>query len=231
MTKLTVEPRSLLGKQVKTLRKNGQIPAVLYGHGIKSVNIAVDYLTFAKVYKEAGSSSLVDLVIGPDNKSIKVLIQDVTLDPLTSRYQHIDFHQVRMNEKITTEVPIVFVGEAKAVKEQGGILVKTLTKLHIECLPQDLQHQIEVDISSLENFNSFIAVKDLSLPSTWKVLDQVEEAVVGVEPPRSEEELAKLKEQVSEDVSKVEKVEGKKDEESTEETKDAAKESADKKKE
>ncbi len=232
MVQLIAEPRKLFGKKVKTLRKTGQIPGVLYGHGIKPQAISVDYLSFSKVYKEAGGSSLIDLVIG-SVKPVKVLIQEVAFDPLTNRYQHIDFHQVRMDEKITAEVPIVFIGESKAVKELGGVLVKNLNKLRLECLPQDLQHQIEVNISSLETFDSVILVKDLPLPASWKILDNLEEVIISVEPPRSEEELSKLKEEVIEDVTKVEKVEEKKEgeEAKVESVKEVTKETADKKKE
>ncbi len=212
MTELAVSSRTITGKKVKSLRQEGKIPAVVYGHNIKPISISVDYLTFAKVYRTVGGSSLIDLRLDA-NKPVKALIQEVSTDPVTGKYIHIDFHQVRMDEKITTEIPIMFIGEAKAVKELGGVLVKNLNNLRIECLPQDLQHEIVVDISPLATFDSAIQVKDLNLPKTWHILNNADELVIGVEQPRAEEVLTTAPE---EDVSKVEGVE--KVEETTEES-------------
>ncbi|MFH1867315.1 MAG: 50S ribosomal protein L25 [Patescibacteria group bacterium] len=203
MTELNLLPRTITGKKVKEVRREGNIPAVVYGHGVKPQSVMVDYITFEKVYRQVGGSTLIDLKL-ETKQPVKALIQDVAVNPLTGKYQHVDFHQVRMDEKISAEVPIVFTGEAKAVKELGGILVKNLTQLRIECLPQDLQHEITVDLSPLEDFGNSIQVLDLKVPSTWKVLNNADELVVGVEQPRVEEEVVTA--QPEEDVSKVEGV-------------------------
>ncbi|MFA4936671.1 MAG: 50S ribosomal protein L25 [Patescibacteria group bacterium] len=203
MTELSITTRTIIGKKVKTLRQDGKIPAVVYGHNVKSISVMVDYLTFAKIYRAVGGSVLIDLKLDA-NKSVKALIQDVSTHPVTGKYEHVDFHQVRMDEKITAEVPIVFTGEAKAVKELGGVLVKNLNQLRIECLPDDLRQEIVVDISLLETFANSIQVKDLNLPQTWHVLNNGDELVIGVEQPRVEEVVTVAPE---EDVSKVEGVE------------------------
>src|SRR3989339_239254 len=94
--------------KAKTLLENGKIPAVIYGHGFKNQNVSVPYLNFQKVYAQAGTSGLVDLVIG-EEKPIKVLIQDFQLDPLTSKFTHFDLHQIKMDEKIKTDIKLVFI--------------------------------------------------------------------------------------------------------------------------
>ena len=202
MLELKLTARAITGKKVRQLRQAGQIPAVVYGHGLKPTSVQVDYLTFDKIYRQVGGSSLVDLVLG-EGKPVKALIQEVALHPVTGKYDHIDFHQVRMDEKIYAEVPIMFTGESKAVKERGGILVKNINQLKIECLPQDLQHEIQVDLSPLDDFTKSIQVKDLKLPSAWHVLASADELVVGVEEPRVEEVVTAAP---VEDVSQVEGV-------------------------
>ena len=119
----------------------------------------------------------------------KVLINDIQRHPLSGQIIHIDFYKVKMTEKLTTDIPLVFVGESKAVKELGGILVKTLDHVKVECLPQDLVHELTVDLSSINTFDDAIHVSDLSLPSGLKVLTHGEEAIARVQPPRTEEEF------------------------------------------
>jgi large subunit ribosomal protein L25 len=214
---LKVQKRELVSRKVKDLREKNLIPAVVYGHGAKNQNVAVEYIPFEKLYREAGESSLVDLVID-NEKSVKILIQEVQADPLTGRFIHIDFRQVKMTEKITAEILLKFVGEAKAVKELGGILVKTADKIKVKCLPQDLVHEIEVDLSFLNTFEDFIHIKDLKIPAGLEVLGNPNEPVVNVIPPRSEEELKALEEKVEEKVEEVKVVaEEKKEEEAPEE--------------
>lgn len=202
---LSADVRDKQGKQVHMLRRTGQLPAVLYGHGTENKKLVLDYKQFERAYKQAGSSSLVDLVVA-GHKPVKVLIQEVQADPVSGVYLHADFHQVRMTEKIHAEVNLNFIGESKAVKEMGGILVKNLTSINVECLPQDLVHEVSVDIETLKSFNANIRVKDLKLPATITVREKGDEVVVMVQPPRSEEELKSLEEKVEEKVEEVEVV-------------------------
>jgi len=197
--------REIKGKKVKTIRSQGFIPAVVYGHEVKPANLSVKYQDFEKVFKKAGYSTLVDLEIG-DGEPRKVLIIDVQKEPVTQRILHIDFHQVKMTEKITAEVPLSFVGEAPAVEQMDGVLVKNMDSLEVSCLPADLPHEIEVDISSLVDFDSEIRVKDLKLPAGVEVGADLEEVVALVTPPRSDEELAALEEAPAEEVEAVEEV-------------------------
>ena len=142
---LQVQSRSQTGKQVARLREEGVLPAVVYGRGFDPKNISVDSHQFAKVFEAAGESTLLDLSID-QAKPVKVLIQDIQRDPLTHEFLHVDFHQVRMDEKLKAEIILKFMGEPPAVKELSGILVTTMSALPIECLPADLVHEIEVNL-------------------------------------------------------------------------------------
>ncbi|MBU0598000.1 50S ribosomal protein L25 [Patescibacteria group bacterium] len=208
---LRAELRQSVGKKVDTVRQQGKIPAVLYGREIKNVNLFLDYRTFEIIYKEVGGSSLVDLQIDKQ-KPVKVLIHDIQRDPVTNNYIHADFYQVKMTEKITAEVAISFIGESRAVKESGGIMVKNLTSAKIEALPQDLVKEIEVDITSLKTFEDIIRVKDLKFPPGITIKEKMDRVVVKVQPPRTEEELKALEEKPEEKVDDIEKIGEKKEE-------------------
>jgi len=201
MFELKVQPREEFGKKTNKQRKAGLIPAVIYGHGIKSEPLYVLKKDFLKIYKEVGESTLITLEVGGKNRN--VLIHDVAKDALDEGIIHIDFYQVRMDEKIKAEVPLNFIGESDAVKSEGGVLVKNIQEVEIEALPKDLPHHIDVDISALKTFDSRIFAKDLNIPDSVKILIQADEIVVSVIPPRSEEELAALEEKVEEKVEEV----------------------------
>ncbi len=205
---LNAKTREVTGKKVKTLREKNLIPAVIYGKEIKPKNLVLEYLPFEKVWREAGESSLVELKID-DSEPMKILIHGVQKDPVSGRFTHVDFWKVKMTEKITAEIKFKFVGESQAVKELGGILVKSLDGIKVECLPQDLVHEIEVDISSLKTFEDLIHVKDIKFPRGIKVLGNLSDVVATVSPPRSEEELKELEAKPEEKVEEVEVIEKK----------------------
>lgn len=214
---LNAVPRTAAGKANKKLRLTNTVPAVVYGHGVTNQSVAVNAIDFQKTYRQAGSSSLVDLVIG-GGAPVKVLIHAVQQHPTKTTPIHIDFYQVKMTEKLTTDIDLRFVGESTAVKESGGILIRTLDKVKVECLPGDLVPSIDVDLSALKTFEDRIHVRDIIAPKGITILDGADEVVASVTPPRSEEELASLSAKVEEDVAAVEKVEVKKKEEADEET-------------
>lgn len=214
---LTAQPRRELGKTVDRLRRQRTIPAVVYGHHVDSQNLTIDMGAFEAAYKQAGSSSLIDLVVGTGTP-VKALIHAVQRHPTTRRILHVDFYQVQMTEKLEADIELHFVGESAAVKEQGGIFVRTLDKVKVSCLPADLVPAIDVDISVLKTFEDRIHVRDLVVPTGLTILDKAEEVVASVTPPRSEAELASLSEKVEENVEgvEVEKKEKAPDEEGSE---------------
>lgn len=222
--------RIITGKAVAALRRSGKVPAVVYGQGA-AANVQIERAAFSKVYGVAGESSLIDLTVSGE-RPVKVLIAEVQRDPRTGVPLHVDFRTVSMTEKLTAEVPLVPAGEAPAVKEQGGVLVKNLTQLKVECLPQDLVHEIAVPLAALKNFGDHLLVRDLTLPPGIAVLADPDTVVFMVAAPRSEDELKKLEEKVEADVSKVEVAKKeKKAEEGEEEAAPAAKPAAKEKKE
>lgn len=209
---LNVKKREVTGKGVKNLRKQNLIPAVIYGKDVPSLNLLVEYLPFSKLYKEAGESTLIDLKVD-ETTPVKVLVQDVQRDPLTGKFAHIDFHQIKMTEKLKVDALLKFIGEAPAVKELGGTFVHSMDKVEIECLPQDLVHEIEVDISTLKTFGERIHVKDLKVSPGVKILADMNATIAAVEAPLTEEELkAELETPVAEKVDEVQVVEKEKKE-------------------
>jgi large subunit ribosomal protein L25 len=186
--RLAAKSRDTLGKQVKNVRAAGQTPVVVYGHGTDAKSLAVDTKSFTRMVLDAGSSTLIDLAID-EAKPVKVLIQDSQYDPQTGTILHADLFQVKLDEKLQTEIPLVFVGESAAVADLDGNMVTTKDAVRVEAFPQDLISEIEVDISSIATFDDKITVGDLKVPSTIEILDDLEETLVVVTPPRSEEEL------------------------------------------
>ena len=200
---LKAEKRKIIGKKVKQLRRNGKIPANLYGQGKRAQNLTLDLTTFEKVYKKAGGSALVDLTID-NQKPIKILIHEPQYDPISNMPIHVDMYKIKMNEEITTEIPLEFIGISPAVKEQEGNLIKNKDSVEVECLPGDLISHIDVDISVLKTFDDIIHVKDLNVPENIKVKDDPEETVAVVNAPISEEELKAMEEETAADEEKRE---------------------------
>ncbi len=191
--------------KIEAARKKGQIPAIMYGHKSVPQMLWVDFLTFSKVYAVAGESSIINLAIG-DKKQASVIVQDLAHDAMSNRISHIDFFEVSMNEELEAHIPLEFVNESPAVRELGGVLVKTLEEVTVSCLPKDLPHSITIDLSTLKDFSTHVQVKDLVLPSGVKVLNDELTTIVLVEAPRTEAQMAALDEKVEADVTKVEGV-------------------------
>lgn len=206
--KLKAENRDIFGKKLKFLRKEGKVPAVIYGGKKESISISVPLKEFKKTWKEAGESTVIELIMGEEKTPLNVIIKEVVIDPLNDEPIHADFYKVEMDKPITATVPIVFEGIAIAVKELGGVLVKVMHEIEIEALPKDMPSEIVVDISQLKTFEDKITVDDLDLPYQVKANAKIEEVVALVEEPRAEEEP--VKEMTIEDIE-VEK-KGKKEE-------------------
>jgi large subunit ribosomal protein L25 len=186
---LAVTSREITGKKVRTLRREGLVPAELYGHGIKNLHLSVGAKELNKVLKEAGTTTVVTLVLGGATGATKTpaLIHDVKRDYLTSEIEHIDFYQVRMDEKLTAKVPLEFVGEAPAIKAFGAVVNKSMSEIEVEALPQDLPHSFVVDLSVLDEIDKSIYVRDLVIPKGVEILVDLETAVATATPPAPEE--------------------------------------------
>ncbi len=202
---LKAKKRKILGKKNKQLRKQGYIPAVIYGHQFEALPLQVDAKEFAEVLKKAGESTLIRLEIG-EGKSHPVLIHDLTRDPVTDEILHIDFYRIKAGEEITAEIPLVFEGVSPAVKDLGGVLLTNIKSVKITALPKDLPKDIKVDVSLLKTFEDHIKISDLAVPTGVKIEGDAEEIVALVKPPRTEAEIEALQEEVQESVEEVEGV-------------------------
>lgn len=225
MFKLSAVKRETKGEKA---RKEGLLPAVVYGAGSETESLSLVYNDFIKLYDQAGESSLVDFDV--DNKDYgKILIHDVQYDPVSGRVSHVDLRRVDMNKIITAWVDLEFVNEAPAVKELGGTLVKNFESVEIECLPKDLLNHIDVDLAVLKTFDDDITVKDLKIPEGVKIIEPEAEATVAKAiPAMTEEEIKALEDEssASVDITKIESSAPKKVEAEGEESGEGKKEEA-----
>ena len=193
-------------KTPSAIRHQGLIPAVVYGKGEDSFSVAIAWNDFQKAYKAAGETTIINLLVEGGAPKM-VLIKDVQLSPDTDEYLHIDFYKIKAGEKLRVAIPLQFAGEAPAVKDFGGIVVTNKNEVEVECLPQDLPHEITVDLSNLKNIDDAIFVKDLLLGAGVEVLDNLEDSIVVITPPAAEEVEAVVSE--AEAVAAVEATEEK----------------------
>lgn len=210
---LSAKIRKQLGKKVKNLREKGILPAVLYGPKTKPVSLEIDLKEFDKLFKEAGESSLISLKVegeGKKKEDYLVLIHQIKKDPLALKPIHVDFYQPDLEKEVTVTMPIIFSGEAPAVKDLGGTLVKNISEVGVRAKPQSLPKEIVVNTESLKTFEDHILIKDLKLPEGVRILKDPEEIIALVSLPEKVEE--ELKKPIEEKVEEVEKVEEKKEE-------------------
>ncbi|MGQ9674462.1 MAG: 50S ribosomal protein L25 [Chloroflexota bacterium] len=183
---LQASKREVLGKKVRFLRRRGIIPANLYGHGVPSEALQVDARTVAEVLRHAGLTRLIDLQI-QRGRPRPVLVRSLQRNPRTGEILHVDFYQVSMREKLRLHVPVVIVGDAPALKNTDGILVRNLDTIEVEALPGDLPPTIEVDVSHLNDIGDTVTVGELRVPERVTILAHAEDPVVTIAPPMAEE--------------------------------------------
>lgn len=206
---LKARERTVLGKKVKHLRKDGQIPAHVFGNIKEVEHVSVNGHDFIKVFKQAGETGLVDLKIG-DDRVRPVMIKEVDTDPVKSEILHIGFYAVNLKEKVTVPVPIVLVGEGpESVKLGQTVVLQTLSEVEVEALPSDLIENIEVNIEVLKEIGDAITVADLNYDrSILTVLAEPEEIVVKLDDAVTDEMKALLAEQEAEQAAAAEAIEG-----------------------
>ena len=184
---LAAEHREVIGKAVHRLRKQGRLPAVVYGHGVGSANVTIDAHDFDLLRKHTGPNSLVDLTVD-GKKARPVLINQVQVHPVHRRPLHADLFLVRMTEELTVDVPLVALGESNAVEQLGGTLLHPTESVRVRALPDHLPQSIEYSIDSLVDFDAAIHVRDLVVPADVTLLTDPEEVVAKVQAPRVEVE-------------------------------------------
>jgi large subunit ribosomal protein L25 len=182
---LKAEPRNKSVK-AKHLLLESLLPAEIYGSQQENLSVQMDYQDFRKAYIVAGENTVIDLTVG-EGASRKVLVQNVDFEPVSGKMRHVDFVNVNMNKPVHANIPLDFVGTSSAVKDLGGMLMTNITEIEVKCLPGDLIHSIEVDISVLEDFNTVIHVSDLNISDKLEVLVDMERTVASVSAPAEEE--------------------------------------------
>jgi large subunit ribosomal protein L25 len=183
---LAAAPRSVTGKKVSVLRRQGILPAVLYGHGHASEPIQLDAHDFEVLRRKTARNALVDLKVG-DRRVQPVLLQGIAENPVSRKPVHVDFYVVKMTEELTVDVPIVLVGEASAVEKLGGMLMHQRDIVSVRALPGDLPVSIELDISSLVDFEATLHVSDLTVPQGVTIVTDGADPVARVTHSRGEE--------------------------------------------
>ena len=211
---LKASSRELIGKRVKFLRREGKLPAVLYGKEIGSLSISLDLRDASKALRGISSSTLV--VVDVDGKEYTTLVRERQRDVLKGNLTHIDFQAVSLTETVRASVRIILEGESPASESYGALVVSGIDALDVEALPQDLPESISVDVSSLGEIGDTLYVKDLVLPKAVNVLTDPEELLVVISAPQMEAvgEEAVEGEELFGDMAEPEVIEkGKQDEE------------------
>jgi large subunit ribosomal protein L25 len=186
---LTLDAREAQGKANKRLRRDGLVPGVVYGMGQDSTPVQVDAKTFETLYRAAGRTSVVQFRLPGTGRATSGIIKSVQRHPLSGSAIHVDYYLVNLKQEMEVDVPLTFTGEAPAVEETGGTLLHNLSSIHVKALPNDIPHEIEVNVSTLVSLDVAIHVRDLSLNRDLvTVLTDPDTLVATVVPPRVEEE-------------------------------------------
>lgn len=184
MEKIVLDVTEGVYASAKQARAADRIPMAYYGKGAKNHSFSVGYQDFRRAYEKGGQSTIVYLK-NEKGEEFPILIQDIQYEPVSDRMIHIDVIAVRMDQLITTQIPLTFTGIAPAVKDLGGVLVHSKESIEVECLPKDLIHAIEVDISSLVDFHTSLTIGDIKIPDTIKILDAEDINIITISAPRS----------------------------------------------
>lgn len=185
---LKAAKRDILGKKTRFLRRQSITPTHLFGHGIESLALQCDTAELQRLITQGGTTRLIDLKIEAEKRPRSVFIREIQRDVLNGQLLHVDFYQIKKTEKITADIPIVLLGEAPATRSKENIIYQELTQLGVECLPENLPPQIEIDLSSLEEANQAIYVRDIILDPNIAVTTDTDQLVVKVSQVAMEKE-------------------------------------------
>ncbi len=209
---LAVKPRTVIGKQVKQLRRNGIIPLSIYGAHVKALSMQADERVLRAVITKAGHNRLIRLDTGDGQPHI-VITREIQREPISGKYWHVDFQEISLTEKMEISIPIVLTGTSPAVTRSEGLLTHGLTHITIRVLPTDLIPEVDIDISGLQNVNDTLHVSDLKVADTVEILTSPDEMIAKISPVK--EEVLTTEAPVA--TAEVEVVGKKKDEEAVEE--------------
>ncbi|MBP6178189.1 MAG: 50S ribosomal protein L25 [Anaerolineales bacterium] len=173
---LKATKRNVKGKQVKALRRAGELPAVIYGRHVDPVSISLDAHTAELVFAKLTSSTLVTIDV--EGQEFAALVREKQRNFIKGNLTHIDFLAVDLTEKIRTKVRLTYTGISSAVKDYSAVLVHRKDALEVECLPADLPERITVDISPLKEIGNSIRIKEIALPANVAILDDEDEIII-----------------------------------------------------
>ena len=199
---LEAEQRTVLGKKVKALRREGKLPAVIYGKGVDPLPITLDARDVRITLAEIGANTLITIKI--DGEDHLALVRDLQREVISRGLLHVDFQAVSLEESISTTVPVAVEGEAPAVSEYNALLVTELEELEIEAKAKDLPDRITVDVTGLTEIGDNILIRDLMISGDVRILNDPDEIVIVVAAPTvleieiEEEEEAELLEELPE---------------------------------
>ncbi|MCA9372149.1 50S ribosomal protein L25 [Candidatus Woesebacteria bacterium] len=182
---LAVQKRNVVGKANRMLRKQGMIPAVVYGQGTEPLSISIGMKDFISTYKKAGETSVIYISI--EKQEIPTLITDYQIDPIRNSILHVDFIKVNLHKKIEASVPVEFVGESEAVKTLNGVLLTQTDEITVEALPTDIPHAFTIDLSKLTQIGDIVTVADLPKSSSYTIQDEEDKIIVSVVEHKEEE--------------------------------------------
>lgn len=175
---LGAEVRTIFGKKLRKFRHQGKVPANVFGPNYKSMSISIELKNFGKAYKVAEETGIIYLRV--DKEELPVLIRGVQRHPISHRILHVDFRKIDLKQKIETEVPVKTIGESEAVVQKGGVLLTQMSAVRVESLPEDIPHEIEVDISKLKEIGDEIKVSDLPRSDKYTVKEDEAKVIVSV---------------------------------------------------
>lgn len=179
---ITLQSREAVGKAVKQLRKDGQVPAVIHDHGRDSIHVMAPYMEIYKVYQQAGKHHPVNLTVG--GKKYLAIIRDADFEPRKNQLRHLVFNAIEQNKPVETEVPIVFEGDPEAEKT-GLMVLRQLDTVEVKALPKDLPDEVVVNVEGLKEVGDKLHVSDIVIPAGVEILTEAEHPVAMVDEPRS----------------------------------------------
>lgn len=205
---LTAERRTVLGKQVNQLRRQGWVPAVMYGRGFDPVPLQFERRSLRHILSQTGGSQLVRINVAGQKQPEMALVRDVQRDVIRGTLLHVDFYRVMMTERLTTEVPLMTFGASLMVEQNEGILLYGISTIEVECLPGDLVDAIEVNLSDLTEVGQALCVRDLTVPAGIEILTNLDEVIAHVVMMRAEEEVIEEEVPEAEEIEVITEAEG-----------------------
>ena len=187
-TSFKVSKREVMGKKTRFLRRAGQTPAHLFGHGVESLALQCDTTELQQIISRKGTTRLVNIKVGSEKEARSVFIREIQRDAVSGILVHVDLYQVNKSEKIKVALPVIFVGNAPALKQKNNIIEHIVNQLEVESLPDDLPPQIEIDLSVLTEVNQSITVRDLKLKPGVTIVAPPDQLIVKISQVAEEKE-------------------------------------------